>query len=183
MEFDIKVEIKIHGHHPCSEQKEGPRSLTAKPNRFPSALPERFQKTQQIQPELLHCKSGQVCQEPFSSTGRLCSHTVPTVCLWGGQPGPAMGAPGQQSQHYSWNTAHKGQDWCHITGKMKLTAQALPGSHGLGGWVRAQHARKHCWEGRVVQGSWRASEVRAALDWQMNMTKSGRWPGSWDRHG
>lgn len=67
MEFDIKVEIKIHGHHPCSEQKEGPRSLTAKHNRFPSALPERFQKTQQIHPEQLHTSQAKHARSPLAA--------------------------------------------------------------------------------------------------------------------
>lgn len=62
---------------------------------------------------------------------------------------------------------------------MKLSVQALPGTHRLSGWVCAQHSRRHCWEGRVVQGFWRAREVRAALGWQMNMTNLGDGQAPW----
>lgn len=67
MEFDIKVEIKIHGDHPCSEKNEGPRSLTAKPNRLHSAFPERFQNTQQVWTELLHASQAKYARGPLAA--------------------------------------------------------------------------------------------------------------------
>lgn len=83
-EFNIKVEIKIYGHHPCSEQKEGLRSLTAKPTRFHSALPERFQK---IWTELLHTSQAKHARSPLA----VLAGTAHTQCVSG------VGNLGQQS--------------------------------------------------------------------------------------
>lgn len=44
MEFSTQGEIKIHRLHLCPKQKEGPKELTAKPNKFHSALPKIFQR-------------------------------------------------------------------------------------------------------------------------------------------
>lgn len=82
MEFDIKVEIKIHGHHPCSEQKEGLRSLAAKPNRFHPALPERFQKTQQIRTQLLLASQAKCARNPLAALAGT-AHTQCLRCVCG----------------------------------------------------------------------------------------------------